>query len=310
MTNHFPDYIGQTPIINYLNRTLTVKRENPKFAWQPLALLGYAGVGKTKLAKKIYNAVAKIDKEYSFVKIPSGIGFSEFVNLFINEMEGRKVVAFIDEADTKSFNNRKVLNLLKLLTETERQIEIVNAGEVTLTANPLNHLWMIATNEETCDSALFGASGRFKCLYLNLCDIQETTQLIKLFAKKAHIKLSDSVSEFLANRVMPCPRAISELVENELVLYGNNISLDTAKQIVVENGRFPKGLRLLDLKALKFMGSDLKGKQIQEIAAYCAENERMTKTRVTTLVGLGLASTYSGKKLVTNKGLQYLRELV
>lgn len=315
--NYFSNYIGQQEAIAYLNRVIDAVAQGEKskpLPLQPMAFLGNAGLGKTHLAKLVSDTLHKLDESWGYVELPSNITLPSFIEVWSDKIEGRKNVIFIDEADTKSLKNRGFLNTLKRLTETSKMLATVKVDvgntSFNLTANPFEQLWIVATNEETADTALFGATGRFKTINLYLYNDEETKELIKSFARKAGIHLSsDSVVEYLASRVVPNARAISELIENECRLFGTSINLDLAKKVVKETGRFPRGLRAIDLKTLQFLGSDAKGKQIQEVAAHIAENERLTRNRITTLAGMGFAKTHAGKKLLTTDGVAYLKDI-
>lgn len=317
--NFFASFIGQSAVIGYLNRLLHHKTlpGNESVFIKPLALVGPAGTGKTLLVSVIVDAfnsaVAAIKgtEMWQMVEVSSSITKAQFLDLWMNRIAGRKVIIFFDEGGTNSMRDRALVNLIKRLTETQGQVKEIRDSargvEYQLLADLSRQFWIIATNEEVTDSALFGESGRFMTLNLALYNDEEKRKLIAHFASLSKLKMSDTVIEYLAGRVVGTGRAISELVQNEVRLStdSNAVSLETAKTVVKEYGRYPMGLRAIDIKTLRYIGSDERGKQVQEISAHCAENQSLTTERIKMLAGLNFVRTHAGKKLLTPEGREY-----
>lgn len=316
--NFFKTFIGQSKVIGYLNRLLTFK-SNPKHEAvpiKPIALVGNAGLGKTLLAGVIANVLHGLDASWNLVEISSSVTKAQFLEIWTRLIEGKNVIIFIDEAGTNSMKRRDLINLIKRLTETQGQVKTVTDSargmEFTLTADLSKQFWILCTNEEISDTAMFGESGRFHTLNLELYTLEERKELIKHFASMHKMAMNQAVVDYLADKVVGTGRAINELIGNEVLLasQGHAVSLETAKQTVAEYGRFKGGLRSVDIKTLRFIGQEEQGKQVQEIAAHCAENESLTSDRLRMLSGLSFVRTHAGKKKLTEEGRKYYAEVI
>jgi Holliday junction resolvasome RuvABC ATP-dependent DNA helicase subunit len=313
--NYFSDYVGQSQIVGHHNRVLNAVEHELNVPLKPLEYTGLAGLGKTSYARLFGNKLTEITNgEFEFIELSSGITLPAFVQQWVDLIEGKRAVILIDEA--QGLQNVKVKNLLKRLLETENSVRTIQHEEYQLTANPFQHQYIFATNEEPRDSALFGPTGRTKQMQFLPYSREESIAIMKLKASKWEIDLTDAGAEYLVDRVLPNGRAISELIENDALLFVVNtpnkrVTLDTAKQIVQETGRFPRGLRRADIVTLLFIGKDEKGKQVQEIAAAAGgEDKRTTSYRLQWLAGLNFIRTASnGRKVLTQDGMDYLAKL-
>lgn len=310
--NHFPGWIGQADVIRNLNKVVSAILKDANVPLQPLFLEGFAGLGKTSLAKLIAEVLQP--HGFSFVEIPSSITLPAFLQLWGNLIEGKKVVVFVDEC-AQIVKNKKVANLLKRVLETQRNVMPIAHDSGHITANPFQHFWIFASNEEPKDSALFGPSSRTKSLLLQPYTPEETQAIIAQKADKWGFKIDKDAIEYLSGRVMNNGRAISSLVEDDLLLHATlsegKISLEVAKAIVQETKRFPLGLRGVDIKTLQCLSNEPRGRQVAELAMLCGgEDPKTTGDRLRALAGLGLVqTTANGRKAMTDKGAQYVREL-
>lgn len=308
--NYLKGYIGQRHIVDYGNLVLDAVASERSVPMQPLEFTGYAGLGKTSFAQLFAARLADVSGgEFQFSEMSSGITLPGFMKHWADHVQGRRAVVFMDEAH--GLKNEKVKNILKRVLETEKQPKQIVHEEYSIYANPFEQLFMFATNEEPRDSALFGPTSRTKQLQFLPFTRSEALEVMQLKADKWKISLSEPAAEYLVDRVLPNGRAISELIENDALLLGKSITLETAKELVVATGRFPKGLRRADIVTLMFIGTDEKGKQVQEIAAAAGgEDKRTTSYRLQWLAGMGLMRTAgNGRKVLTQAGMEYLTEL-
>lgn len=309
--NYLKDYVGQSHIVGYANLVLDAVASGRNYPFQPWELRGMAGLGKNHLADTVGRAITKLNNEFEYIEMSSAITLPAFFKFYNDHIEGKRVIVFVDEAHY--IKNGKVLNILKRLLETEKQPKQITHEEHTLEANPFNHLWLFATNEFAKDTALFGPTSRTKELQFEPFTPSEAFEVIMLKAEKWKISITESAAEFLVYRVLPNGRAISELIEDEVFLLskGKTFTIEMAKELVRHFGRFEKGLMRSDIQTLKFIGTDERGKQVQEIAAANAgEDPRHARYRLQCLAGLGLMRTGgNGRKVLTDDGRGYLEKL-
>lgn len=308
MSKFFKGYIGQEHVVSYCSRVCEAVAQGRRIPLQPLALLGHAGLGKNNLTYRLRDELtAASKKEFSYVEVSNSTSLPNFISIWANLIEGKKVLVFLDEAH--NLKNKKVVDLIKRLLETEREVRTVRHEDNILTSNPFEQLFVFASNEEPNDSALFGPTSRTKSLKFIPFSDSEVVAMMKLKASRwPKFKIDQDAIEYLKSRVLPNGRAISELIENECLLMGNHVSLSMAKQLVKEYGRFPNGLRREDIKTLLFLGKDTKGRQVNEVGAACdGEDSKTTSYRLQWLAGLGYIFTHSGKKFLTAQGEQYLQ---
>lgn len=306
----FENYIGQLRVIDQLTEVCNAVAECRNIPLQPLNFTGHAGLGKTYLAELLAREMGRASKgEVQYLEINSATSLPVFLTRWIDHIEGRKCVIFIDEAHALS---KKMGNFLKPILETNRSVKQIRYGDFVLTSNPYDHLWIAASNEEPKDSALFGGTGRFETLPFVPYSEEQVKAIIKQKADKwkGKMKIDSDAINYLVGRVLPNARAISQLVESDCLLHGGTISLAVAKEMCVRKGRFPMGLRSEDIKTLTFVGKDEKGRQVNEIAAACGgEDAKTTSYRLQWLAGYGFILTNAGKKYLTLQGKEYLAKL-
>lgn len=325
IVNHFKGYVGQNHVTTYFNRLIAAIVSGANIALHPVEFTGYAGLGKTDFANRLATVLRDVTRNpkakegeddtdaFHFAEMSSAITLPGFMQFWANHVQGRRSVILIDEA--QDFKNPKVKSIMKRIMETGKSVKEITHEEFSITSDPFKQLFIFATNEEPRDSALFGPCGRTKQLQFLPFTTAEALQIIKQKATKAHLDLSDAAAEYLVTRVLPNGRAIAELVENDCALFGaangKRVSLEMAKEIVKETGRFPLGLRKSDIVTLMFIAKDEKGKQIQEIAAAAGGEARATTMyRVQWLAGMNLIRTAgNGRKVLTQPGLDYLETL-
>jgi hypothetical protein len=310
----FTGYIGQREAVDMGENICNMIASEQDLPLPPLSLTGYAGLGKTHYAELLARKMSEAssgqgsEKEFRLVTINSASSLPVLIGQLI-ECAGKRIVFFLDEAQAI---NKKVLNFLKPILETEKQTKSVRYGDFVFEANPFNQMWIFASNENLRDSAIFGPSGRAHTLQFQPYTRGEVKELMKYKAARwaKNFTLKDDAIDYLADRVLPNGRAISTLIEVECLYMGGTIGLDKAKEIVKKYKRFPLGLGANDIKTLMFLGSDENGKQVNEIASHCAgEPAKDTSYRLQWLAGLGFTGTKAGKKVLTSKGKEYLVKL-
>lgn len=306
----YENYIGQRPVIQHLNDVCNAVAEQRNIPFQPVAFTGHAGLGKTYLAERTAIELAKASGgEFSFIEINSATSLPVFIGIWVEHIEGKKVIIFMDEAHAIS---KKLANFLKPILESNRTIKEVRYGDFVLTVDPMSQFWIFASNEEPKDTALFSGTGRCESIPFTPYSAEDVKAIIRQKAEKwkGKLKIEAAAVDYLVNRVLPNARAISQLVESDCLLNGGTITLAVAKDICARKGRFPMGLRSEDIKTLLFVGKDEKGRQVNEIAAACGgEDSRTTSYRLQWLAGYGFILTNAGKKYLTMQGKEYLTKL-
>jgi Holliday junction resolvasome RuvABC ATP-dependent DNA helicase subunit len=311
---YFPRYIGQTDITRHLAAIIDAVLAGRPIPFPPQFFGGMAGSGKTELGMSIAKALAV--QGFSFVEIPNSVTLPQFLQMWGDCVEGKQVVLFIDEAH--NFANKKVMDLVKRLTETGGEIRAVRAGEAFITSNPFQHLWIAASNLDATDAALFGPTGRFKNWTLQPLSTAEIHKLAGQLADDMHVRLHKDAADYLlgtedkAGRVMPNGRSIRKLVSDcALYAVGGTVNLELAKAIVRDTKRFPLGLEAQDVRVMNFVAPDPRGKQVGEIAAHCGgADAKVLAYAIRQLCGLGLMQTNTaGRKALSEAGVAYLEAL-
>lgn len=308
----FEGYIGQKQAVDHASEVCNATAEGRHIPFQPVNLTGHAGLGKTLFMDLFAENLSKASgSEFRSVEINSATSLPVFLGIWIDHIEGKKAVIKIDEVHALS---KKLGNFLKPILETNRAVKQIRHGDYVLTANPFEHLWIAASNEEPKDTALFGGTGRFETVQFVPYSQDEMkamiTQKADKWAKDGKMKINGDAVNYLVTRCLPNARAISQLVESDCLLHGGTITLAVAKEICVRKGRYPMGLRREDIITLQFVGKDEKGRQVNEIAAACGgEDARTTSYRLQWLAGYGFIQTNAGKKYLTLQGKEYLTKL-
>lgn len=306
----FEKYVGQKEAITELTEVCNVVAEGRNIPHQPLNFAGHAGQGKTYLAELFANELARASNgEYKFVALNAAIPLPDFIAKWVDHIEGRKCVIWIDEVHTMS---KKMANFIKPIIETNRGVKSVRYMDYVLTSNPYEQFWLVASNEEPKDTALYGPTGRFKTIMFHPYTAAEVKAIMKQKTERwgGKVKIDDTAIDYLVTRCVPNARSISQLIEGDCLRIGGHIKLADAKALCVRYGYFPMGLRRADIQTLTFVGKDDKGRQVNEIAAACGgEDGRTTSYRLQWLAGYGFIVTQAGKKLLTAQGKKYLTDL-
>jgi Holliday junction resolvasome RuvABC ATP-dependent DNA helicase subunit len=308
---YFGRYIGQNALIADMCETIDALKENANLPLPKWMLDGIAGAGKTELANAIAKALAP--EGFTFVVIHESITLPQFLTVWAESIEGKKCVIFIDEVH--GMKNNKVINLIKRLTETGGEIRSIRADESTFcTSNPFQHLWIAASNMETTDDALWGASGRFDRKTLVPLSEDEVKACLEQMAGDMHVTLHKDTINYLAGYVMANPRAVRHLCEDVArKTLKPSIDLASAKEIVRRTNRYPGGLLQQDLNILKasVKGGE-HGLQVGVIAhSINGMDPKVCAVRIRQLEGIGLMKTTTGgKKALSVVGGEYLKKLV
>lgn len=310
--NFFPDFIGQKEVILYLNKLLTIITSDRSFPIQPMFFNGHAGLGKTRMAKKIANVLEEYGWE--FVVIPTSCNLPSFVQLYCDRIQGRKVIVFVDECH-QIIKNAKVRVLLQEILETENEVaDITLESGAAITADPYSAMWIFASNEEPKCSALFGPAGRTKELTFTNYSREESKKIILQKAKKHSFEIEEDALEMGVDRVIPNGRAIKEFVEDDLYSYsiitGGKITASLMEQVIIETRRYPLGIREIDMVTLNGLAREPRGMQVGEIGAMCnGENAQKCSERLQILTAMGMIITGSnGRKTLAQGGIQYLAD--
>jgi Holliday junction resolvasome RuvABC ATP-dependent DNA helicase subunit len=306
----FENYIGQKEAVAYSTEVCNAIAEGRNIPLQPVVFTGHAGNGKTYFAELMANEIARASAgKFRFYSINAAISIPDFVSFWVDNMEGKQAVVFIDEGHQIRKN---MANFIKPLLETNRSIKQVRYADYVLTSNPFEHYWMVATNEEPKDTALFGPTGRFQSIMFHPYSPTEVKKLMeqKLAKWPGKLKIDDKALDFLVTRCVPNARAVSQLIEGDCLRIGGKFGMAEVKALCERFGYFPLGLRREDIKTLTFVGRDDKGRQVNEIAAAIGgEDARTTSYRLQILAGYNFISTQAGKKVLTADGKRYLLDL-
>lgn len=313
------DYIGQKDFVRMAENLANAVLTEANVPFPVICCTGLAGSGKTKAVSALVKAMMKAaegqknhlgeDDKFVYVELNSAISLPDLVGRLAEVGNHRRAIFFIDEA---AAINKKVLNYLKSVLETDNKVKEVRYQDFIWEANPFRHLWVFASNENLKDSAIFGPSGRAMSIQFQPYSKLEVVALMKYRADryKKQFQLTDEAIEYFVERVLPNGRAIKNLIDVECLYTGGKITIDKAKKICKDYYRFPMGLGLNDVRTLKFLNTDLQGKQVNEIASNCGgEPNHETSYRLTWLAGFGLTDTKAGKKRITTKGIEYLSKL-
>lgn len=330
--NFFPGYIGQSAIIGEFNEILSLEEKGVLEPLRPRFFSGPAGTGKTEFAKMVAAARATIHGgEHEFIVIAPGTTRPMLIKRLAEHAAGKPATIFVDEChdSDKRFNNA-----LKPILETGGKIEDVRlSDECIFPANPFQHLWLFASNEDCAskDPALFGPSGRTSKMQFVPYTHEEKKRLITLAVCEHEASVVKSIHadalEFLAGRVWPNARAIMQEMGPELRRKANvhgadKLTLQFAKDFCAGNlahldaslrhtiARYPMGLLWTDIQILRYVAPEVKGKQVQDIAAFTQEAKKDLAYRLSWLHGLGLMQTLAnGRKALAQGGADYLRAM-
>lgn len=312
----FSGYIGQQQAKEIFARAIQLYRAGVSMPFPKTLLTGAAGAGKSLLAKTIAAALGNPHSEnpadrFGFVEFPSSVTLPTFLQTWANLIEGKPCVIFIDEAH--DLRNPKVVNLIKRLTETDGGVQGVSMGETSLTSNPFQHLWIMASNEDVSESALFGPTGRFTTVHLQPLEVREQSQALAKFSAAYGVSVEKDAAKLLLRHCDPSPRSIRIFCERAaaetLGNGGSVVTTDHVSAIIEREGRNLLGLSAMDVRTLRFMASqDVRGVQVNAIAAHCfGEAKKVTSARLMALGGLGFVSTpANGRKAITSQGRGYL----
>ncbi len=307
----FKGYIGQREAVEMGENICNAIAEKRAIPLPALELTGNAGTGKSRFALALAEAMAKAsvdDEPFTLITVNSVSSLPTLISQMV-EAEGKRVIFFFDEAHAI---NKKILNFLKPILETEKQVKSVRYGEFTFTADPFKQLWIFASNENMRDGAMFGATGRAHQIQFVPYSSDEVKELIRYKAARwsKEFTLTDAAVDYLAGRVQPNGRAVSDLVEIDCLYMRGNITEIRAKELCKLKKRFPGGLRVNDIRTLLFLGTDATGKQVHEIASHCGgEAPADTQGRLQWLAGYGYVNTKAGKKMLSIDGEKYLAEI-
>jgi hypothetical protein len=312
----FANYIGQTLAVRILMAFCQAIAEARLVPLQPITMTGEAGNGKSHLAdtyalalNEAKNAEREEDKFHCVEFNGSTLTVQQLLKYLVTT-EGKPRFIKIDEA---AGIRPPVRNFIKMFIETNNQIKTFkDMAEYPITANPFQDQWIFCSNENLRDKALFGPTGRTMVIPLTHYTPKEVKAIIVQRIEsyyKGQLKIDDKALEFLITRVFPNGRAIKTLVDCELLTEGGVINEKKAQELCLRYQRFPMGLGRSDIAVLRFLSSNDKGWQVQDIAAHLGENSGEVAYRVGCLSGYKMAFTHTGRKMITPMGIAYLAKL-
>ena len=325
LKNFFPNYIGQNAVIGELNEILTLESEGKPFPLKPLFFEGFAGLGKTTIAELIAKARAEIHgADHNFVAVPSGTTRPQLVKMLSNFAAGKVATLFFDESHDL---DKRLRNMLKPILETGGECKDVRlTDECLFPANPFQHFYIFASNEECKDTALFGPTGRTKSLRFVAYSPADKAAIIRQKLSRNELTIAADALEYLEKRVWPNARAIGEMTDDiakKAEFYSDNgkLSLAFAKAYCAGEfshvapderetvARFPRGLSYRDIKTLRYLNGDVKGKLVSDVAHHCdGETMKNASYRLQWLSSLQLTQTLAnGRKALASGGAEYLK---
>lgn len=293
-------FIGQTAAKETLNEILTAReyaRKNKEpFIFPPLYFTGLSGVGKTELALKYVEALK--DENFKFEEVPVKAGWRYFDQLAARVAEVPAVI-FLDEAQEPS----PIEEMLKLILNV-KEPRTFTRNDTTFSANPSNHSWILASNEEI-DPAL-----KRRCVEVAFTTYtqDEKKQLLKIMCNK---DLPAETVDYLEARTKPMAGDIDNLCKRLNLQPVDKISLKLAKTIVQNIGLFPQGLVKKDLELLMRMHrAGEKPTPIDNLKAVIGDvKTSATRGRLGWLAAIELAEIRKGGYALTKGGIAYLKNL-
>ena len=304
------------------------------FPIQPLALTGYAGLGKTYVAGEIAKFLEKNTPEnrvLKFIPVQPNCTNAQLREHLIRNCEppekgpGKCVVFFFDEAHNLPEGTR---NLLKTVTETSGKSKTFSlpAGQTNrdIVIDPTRHFFIIATNESLQDSALVGASGRFSDLQflpydregiIGIMAAAISSYLVKDRIENVKIPTGKAFLDFIIDNVRPFARSINEIVKKMRIfaLQGNKLlSVADAKKFLQFARVFPQGYTQDHIDILIYIGRTPAGRQVQEIAQsalHGADTNTAKGFLVELMQGRLIITLNNGRKGLTEEGRTYLKSL-
>lgn len=288
--------------------------ENIEGGFIPLCnvfLSGYAGLGKTRAVEVIAKILARYGVQ--LVQVPIACNASVFSKLVIDNLDvNSPCLFFIDEMHTLPIQAR---NLLKLITETGGQIKEIpvqmGKEEFRVTVNPAIHWFIGASNEAVKDTALVGASGRFKTL--QFFPYNEERKASIFAAMLPHygqgLELTPEMQALCLRNVRPFARSIKNLIQALRMRQrlGNQITDEKAVQKALkESGYLKGGWQAQHLAILLFM--DKAPRQVQEIQQGPLKGADLATAQayLSELMQESYVRTDNGKKIITREGQAFL----
>lgn len=284
----------------------------------PVHLSGFAGLGKSFLLSRVALIAEKAG--FDVVEIPVGCTPSQLLTILVNASHN-KTVFIADESHALKCNQTlKGFTDLSPKDGWRKEFEVPIGKENFTIVADLKEWWFIsASNETPRDSALVGMSGRFRNLPLVPYDATGRASLLSILSKEYNVILPKVDSEgfaLLVNNVRPFARSIRNLLI-DLATYcrlnaATVTSAESVKKALANRGYYPQGFTRRHLAVLRYVASDGKGKQVQDIAANPMEgaSSRETSDLIAEMLQGGLVATFAnGRKGASVKGVEYLASL-
>lgn len=284
-----------------------------KMPLSPLFFSGFAGLGKTFAV----DCMAALLPDHRLISLPPGFT-AKVLKKALVDYSTESFILFIDEAHDMESGCR---NLLKAITETNGKIKTfklaIGAEEYSVTIDPRKHLFIMASNEPLKDSALVGASGRFRdCQFLPYSETDKTAILDILSAQYLPgVNLPAATRKVIARNVRPFARAIKMMLERLRTEGKAGADLTTEagiKLAIASAGYYPGGWRGEHVAILKFLSASPHGRQVQEIAQgpmRGASTGQASAVLAELMQGDLIVTLGNGRKAATETAIKLLKSL-
>ena len=284
-----------------------------KMALSPVFLSGFAGLGKTYGV----DVIASLLPHMKLVSLPPGFTAKAFKKALVDNCHDA-CIFFLDEMHDMESGCR---NLLKAFTETNGKIKsfkiAIGAEEFTVTIDPRKHWFIGASNEPIKDSALVGASGRFRdCQFLPYAENDKSAILDAMAGQYLPgVNLPAATRKIIARNVRPFARSIKMILERlrtEGKAGADLATEDGIKGAIAAAGYYPGGWRGEHIAILKFLSASPAGRQVQEIAQgpmRGASTGQASAVLAELMQGDLIVTLGNGRKAATETAVKLLKSL-
>jgi len=283
-----------------------------KMPLSPLFFSGFAGLGKTYGVDLIAEILP-----HRLISLPPGFTAKTLKKALV-DYSTEPFILFMDEAHDIESGCR---NILKAITETNGKCKdfklAIGTEEYTITIDPRKHLFIMASNEPVKDSALVGASGRFRdCQFVPYNDKGKKAILSTLAAQYLPgVNFPAPIRDIICRNVRPFARSMKMMLERLRTEEKAGADLTTengVKAAIAAAGYFPGGWRGEHIAILKFLASSENGRQVQEIAQgpmRGASTGQASATLAELMQGDLIVTLGNGRKAATETAVKLLKSL-
>ena len=284
-----------------------------KMPLPPVFLSGFAGLGKTYGV----SLIARLLDTHKLIELPPGFTARMLKKALVDNWT-EPFILFLDEMHDMDAGCK---NLLKALTETNGRVKeftlAIGSEEYTIEIDPRKHLFIGASNEPIKDSALVGASGRFRdCQFLPYSDADKSVIMDALAETYLpDVDLPAATRKIIARNCRPFARSIKMMLERLRTEQktGTDISTEAGvKQAIKDAGYYPGGWRGEHVGILTFLAASPAGRQVQEIAQgpmRGASSGQASALLAELMQGDLIVTLGNGRKAATDTAVKLLKSL-